>query len=151
MAQVTKLAKAELAEIREHQAEMSERLITNYRSVLGCLDPRKAEAADAAAALRLARRTVADAGGFEAELADIEAVAAHPRQQLHAAGRQASPPRPRDDVCVRPRRSAGGDERLSQRPRRRAARARVRAPAPTKSGGKVLVTGNASRLPSPHS
>jgi hypothetical protein len=77
MAQVTKLAKAELAEIREHQAEMSERLITNYRSVLGCLDPRNADAADAAAALRLARRTVADAGGFEAQLADIEAVAAH--------------------------------------------------------------------------
>ena len=77
MAQVTKLAKAELAEIREHQAEMSERLIINYRSVLGCLDPRNAEAADAAAALRLARRTVADAGGFDAELANIEAVAAH--------------------------------------------------------------------------
>ena len=73
MAQVTKLAKAELAEIREHQAEMSERLIINYRSV----DPRNAEAADAAAALRLARRTVADAGGFDAELANIEAVAAH--------------------------------------------------------------------------
>jgi hypothetical protein len=77
MAQVTKLVKAELAEIREHQAEMSERLITNYRSVLDCLDPRNSEAADAAAALRLARRTVADAGGFEAQLADIEAVAAH--------------------------------------------------------------------------
>jgi len=77
MAQVTKLAKDELAEIREHQAEMSERLIINYRSVLGCLDPRNLEAPDAAAALRLARRTVADAGGFEAELANIEAVAAH--------------------------------------------------------------------------
>jgi hypothetical protein len=77
MAQVTKLAKAELVEIREHQAEMSERLITNYRSVLGRLDPRNSEASDAAAALRLARRTVADAGGFEAQLADIEAVAAH--------------------------------------------------------------------------
>jgi hypothetical protein len=77
MAQVTKLAKAELAEIREHQAEMSDRLITNYRSVLGCLDPRNSEAADAGAAGRLARRTVADAGGFEAQLADIEAVAAH--------------------------------------------------------------------------
>ena len=77
MAQITRLAKAELAEIREHQAEMSERLITNYRSVLGCLDPRNAEAADAAAVLRLARRTVADAGGFEAQPADIEAVAAH--------------------------------------------------------------------------
>jgi hypothetical protein len=77
MAQVTKLAKAELAEICEHQAEMSERLITNYRSVLGCLDPRGVEAPDAAAALRLARRMVEDAGGFEAQLADIEAVSAH--------------------------------------------------------------------------
>ena len=77
MAQVTKLAKAELAEIREHQAEMSERLITNYRSVLGCLDPRSIEAPDAAAALRLARRMVEDAGGFEAQLAEIEAVSAH--------------------------------------------------------------------------
>jgi hypothetical protein len=77
IAQVTKLAKAELAEIREHQAEMSERLITNYRSVLGCLDPRNTDSPDAAAALRLARRTVADAGGFEAQLADIEEVGAH--------------------------------------------------------------------------
>jgi hypothetical protein len=77
MAQVTKLAKAELAEIREREAEMSERLITNYRSVLGCLDPRNTDSPDAAAALRLARRMVADAGGFDAELANIEAVAAH--------------------------------------------------------------------------
>ena len=75
MASITKLAKAELAEIRERQAEMSERLITNYRSVLACLDPRSP--ADAAGALRLARRTVEQAGGFDAELADIEAVAAH--------------------------------------------------------------------------
>ena len=75
MAQVTKLAKAELAEIRERQAQMSERLIIHYRSVLACLDPRSA--AEAAEALRMARRTVEQAGGFEAELADIEAVAAH--------------------------------------------------------------------------
>jgi hypothetical protein len=38
MASITKLAKAELDEIRERQAEMSERLITNYRGVLACLD-----------------------------------------------------------------------------------------------------------------
>jgi hypothetical protein len=77
MAQVTKHAKAELAEIHERQAEISERLITNYRSVLACLDPRTTEQPDAAVALRLARRTVERAGGFEAQLADIEAVAAH--------------------------------------------------------------------------
>ena len=35
MASITKLAKAELDEIRERQAEISERLITNYRGVLG--------------------------------------------------------------------------------------------------------------------
>jgi hypothetical protein len=77
MAQVTKHAKAELAEIHERQAEISERLITNYRSVLACLDPRTTEQPDAAVALGLARRTVEQAGGFEAQLADIEAVAAH--------------------------------------------------------------------------
>jgi len=52
MASVTKLAKAELAEIREREAEISERLIISYRSVLGCLDPRSTETADAAAAVR---------------------------------------------------------------------------------------------------
>jgi len=75
MASITKLAKAELDEIRERQAEMSERLISNYRGVLACLDPRSD--ADALQALRLARRTVEQAGGFDAQLADIEAVAAH--------------------------------------------------------------------------
>jgi hypothetical protein len=44
--------------------------------VLGCLDPRS-ETADAAAALRRARRIVEDAGGFDAQLAEIEAVSAH--------------------------------------------------------------------------
>jgi Tn3 transposase DDE domain/Domain of unknown function (DUF4158) len=83
MASVTKLAKAELAELREREAEISERLIISYRSVLGCLDPRStetaeaADAADAAAALRRARRIVEDAGGFDAQLAEIEAVSAH--------------------------------------------------------------------------
>ena len=75
MAQVTKLAKAELAEIREQQAEISERLITGYRGVLACLDPRNP--ADAAETVRLARATVEQAGGFDAQLADIEAVSAH--------------------------------------------------------------------------
>ena len=75
MASITKLAKAELDEIRERQAEMSERLIANYRGVLACLDPRSDT--DAAQALRTARKAVQDAGGFDAQLADIEAVAAH--------------------------------------------------------------------------
>lgn len=75
MASITKLAKAELDAIRERQAEMSERLITNYRGVLACLDPRSDT--DAAQALRLARKAVEEAGGFDAQLADIEAVAAH--------------------------------------------------------------------------
>jgi TnpA family transposase len=77
MASVTKLAKAELAELREQEAEISERLIISYRSVLGCLDPRRSETPDAAAALRRARRIVEDAGGFDAQLAEIEAVSAH--------------------------------------------------------------------------
>jgi hypothetical protein len=76
MAQVTKLAKAELDEIRERQAEMSERLISTYRGVLACLDPRSDSDGDASRTLRLARNAVQDAGGFEAQLADIEAVAA---------------------------------------------------------------------------
>jgi hypothetical protein len=62
MASVTKLAKAELVAIREREAEISERLIISYRSVLGCLDPRRTETADAAAALRRARRIVEDTG-----------------------------------------------------------------------------------------
>ena len=75
MASGAKLAQAELAEIREREAEISERLIISYRSVLGCLDPRGGETA--AAAVRRARRIVEDAGGFEAQLAEIEAVSAH--------------------------------------------------------------------------
>jgi TnpA family transposase len=77
MASVTKLAKAELAELREREAEISERLLISYRGVLGCLDPRRSETADAAAAVRRARRIVEDAGGFDAQLAEIEAVSAH--------------------------------------------------------------------------
>jgi hypothetical protein len=77
MASITKRAKAELDEIRASQAEISERLIGHYRGVLACLDPRNPASEDGAGALRLARRAVEQAGGFDAELADIEAVAAH--------------------------------------------------------------------------
>ncbi len=88
MASVTKLAKAELAELREREAEISEQLIMSYRSVLGCLDPRSTEIADASAALRRARRIVEDAGGFEAQLAEIEAVSAHHANNYICAARR---------------------------------------------------------------
>lgn len=76
IASITKRARTELEELRTRQLEMSEKLITNYREVLLHLDPR-AEGVATSAALELARATVANAGGFEAQLADIEAVVAH--------------------------------------------------------------------------
>jgi hypothetical protein len=48
---------------------MSERLISTYRGVLACLDPRSDS--DASQALRMARTTVEQAGGFDAQLADL--------------------------------------------------------------------------------
>jgi TnpA family transposase len=74
IASITKRAKTELEEIRARQQELSEQLIEHYRDVLIHLDPR---GASQSAALDLARAAVERAGGFEAELADIEAVAAH--------------------------------------------------------------------------
>lgn len=73
---ITKRAKDELEAIRAREAEISDGLIAHYRAVLAHLDPR-GPAANEAEALRLARETVEKAGGFEAELADIESVAAH--------------------------------------------------------------------------
>ncbi len=77
MASITKQAKTELEEIRAKQAEISERLIEHYRDVLVHLDPRSPTGSQASAALALARAAVERAGGFDAELADIDAVAAH--------------------------------------------------------------------------
>ena len=77
IASITKRAKTELEEIRAKQAEISERLIEHYRDVLVHLDPRSPTGSQAPAALALARAAVERAGGFEAELADIEVVAAH--------------------------------------------------------------------------
>jgi hypothetical protein len=81
-ASITKRAKDELEAIRARQAEMSERLIVHYRDLLVRLDPR-GEAADEATALQMARSAVEEAGGFDAELADIDAVSAH---HAHCAG-----------------------------------------------------------------
>ncbi len=76
MASITKRAKTELEEIRAREAEISDRLIGHYREVLVQLDPRSTAGGETAA-LDLARKTVEQAGGFDAELADIDAVAAH--------------------------------------------------------------------------
>ena len=63
-----------LDEIRAEGREISERLIEHYREVLRQLDPR---AGSGERALELAREAIERAGGFEAEMADIESVAAH--------------------------------------------------------------------------
>ncbi len=76
MASITKRAKTELEEIRAREAEIADRLIGHYRDVLVHLDPR-VPAGNETVALDLARKTVEEAGGFDAELADIDAVAAH--------------------------------------------------------------------------
>ena len=68
--------KVPLEAVRAKQAEISDGLIEHYRAVLAHLDPCGPAGSDAEA-LRLARETVQQAGGFDAELADIESVAAH--------------------------------------------------------------------------
>ncbi|MCA1678087.1 MAG: hypothetical protein LC777_03620 [Actinobacteria bacterium] len=77
VAVITKRAKAELDGIRAEGRELSERLIEHYRDVLRYLDPRGSSDGDGQRALELARETVERAGGFDAELEDIESVAAH--------------------------------------------------------------------------
>jgi len=77
VAVITKRAKAELEALREEGREISERLIEHYRELLERLDPHGGEAADPELTLGLARATVERAGGFQAELEDIESVAAH--------------------------------------------------------------------------
>lgn len=76
VASITKRARNELDAIRVKEAEISDGLIDHYRAVLTHLDPRGPAASDAEA-VRLARATIQQAGGFDAELADIESIAAH--------------------------------------------------------------------------
>jgi TnpA family transposase len=76
MALITKRARAELEALREEGREISERLIEHYREVLYQLDPGQTPG-DGQHVLELARATIERAGGFEAELSDIERVAAH--------------------------------------------------------------------------
>jgi len=76
VASIIKRARNELDAIRVKEAEISDGLIEHYRAVLTHLDPRGPAASDAEA-LRLARATIQQGGGFDAELADIESIAAH--------------------------------------------------------------------------
>ena len=78
VASIVKKAKAELEEIRLRQRAVSERLIGTYRTVLENLDP------DGEAAVRepgqgqaRAVAAVEEAGGFAAQLSDIEEVTAY--------------------------------------------------------------------------
>ena len=77
VASIVKKAKAELEEIRLRQRAMSERLIGTYRTVLEHLDP-DGEAAGQAPGQGAARAVAAveEAGGFAAQLSDIEEVSA---------------------------------------------------------------------------
>ncbi len=80
VAALTKRARNDLEEIRTRQGEMSDRLIGHYRKVLVAIDPRSLDPGagiDGGVALVLARETVEAAGGFDAELGDIDMVAAH--------------------------------------------------------------------------
>jgi len=73
-----KRAKAELEEIRLRQRTVSERLIGTYRTVLEHLDPGSEEAGGRVPGEGEARAVAAieQAGGFTAQLADIEEVSA---------------------------------------------------------------------------
>lgn len=73
---LTKRARLELEELKKKQQKVTEALIVNYRQVLEHLDPYGPAAAQHAAALEMARKTVEAAGGFPEELARIDAVRA---------------------------------------------------------------------------
>jgi TnpA family transposase len=71
---IVKKAKTELEEIRLRQRAASEKLIGTYRTVLESLDPDAEEPGDGPAR---AVAAVEEAGGFAAQLADIEEVSAY--------------------------------------------------------------------------
>src|SRR5271166_7160385 len=74
VASILKKAKTELEEIRLGQRAVSEKLIGTYRTVLESLDPDAEEPGDGPAR---AVAAVEEAGGFAAQLADIEEVSAY--------------------------------------------------------------------------
>jgi TnpA family transposase len=71
---IVKKAKTELEEIRLRQRAVSEKLIGTYRTVLESLDPDAEEPGEGPAR---AVAAVEEAGGFAAQLADIEEVSAY--------------------------------------------------------------------------
>ena len=77
VATITKRARDELEEIKKHHQEITERLVSTYRSVLEWIDPDGPAAAREQAALEQARAAVKHAGGFPAQYRDIDAVTAH--------------------------------------------------------------------------
>ena len=74
VAPIIKKAKDELEEIRLRQRAVSEKLIGTYRTVLESLDPDAEEPGEGPAR---AVTAVEEAGGFAAQLADIEEVSAY--------------------------------------------------------------------------
>jgi hypothetical protein len=74
VASITRKAKDELEAIRVRQREVQEKLIGTYRTVLESLDPGAGEPGGGPAR---AVAAVEDAGGFAAQLADIEEVSAY--------------------------------------------------------------------------
>ena len=78
VASIVKKARTELEEIRLRQRAVSERLIGTYRTVLEHLDP-DGETASQAPGQEAARAVAAveEAGGFAAQLSDIEEVSAY--------------------------------------------------------------------------
>ncbi|MDI6105112.1 Tn3 family transposase [Actinoplanes sp. NEAU-A12] len=76
VATLTKRARLELEELKKQQQKVTEALIVNYRQVLEHLDPLGPAAAQHAAALEMARKTVEAVGGFPEELGRIDAVRA---------------------------------------------------------------------------
>jgi hypothetical protein len=78
VASIVKKAKTELEEIRLRQRAVSERLIGTYRTVLEHLDPDgEAAAREPGQGAARAVAAVEEAGGFAAQLSDIEEVSAY--------------------------------------------------------------------------
>jgi TnpA family transposase len=74
---LTKRSRDELEALKQQHREITERLVTNYRSVLERIDPDGPTAAQEQAALQAARTAVQAAGGFAAQYNDIDKVTAH--------------------------------------------------------------------------
>ena len=99
VASIVKKAKTELEEIRLRQRAVSERLIGTYRTVLEHLDP-DGEAASQDPGQEAARAVAAveEAGGFAAQLSDIEEVSAYHGDNYEVLGGAVLPQGPGGDV-----------------------------------------------------